>query len=198
MTGMKIDLEYLSSLAIVPTEESDEKSRAGIFRDSTRLVCFRLGTEEYGIPISQAREVIEVIPITPTPHAPEFIMGVINLRSGIITVMDLGLLTGMPPYARRMEELKKANKLDSGFSSDNPAIVIIHIEDRIFGIIVDTITAMINLDDKKIMHPPFRLDGFIQSLVSELVQLDNRLIMKLDLDELIEHEALKALEEGTF
>jgi chemotaxis signal transduction protein len=123
-------------------------------------------------------------------------MGIINLRSGIYTVMDLGLLLGMPPYSERIAGLKNADRSVTRFSVINPAIVILNIEDRIFGIIVDSITAMINLDGLEIAHPPLMLEGVIQSLANELFQFDNRLIMKLDLEKLIEHEALKALEAG--
>lgn len=54
-----------------------------------RYVLFRLGEEEYGLPIEQVSSIIRFEPATPVPHAPESVDGVINLRGQVIPVINL-------------------------------------------------------------------------------------------------------------
>jgi purine-binding chemotaxis protein CheW len=60
------------------------------------VVEFELGGERYALDISLAREIVEMIPITPIPRAPLFISGVINLRGEITNIMNLNTLLGLP------------------------------------------------------------------------------------------------------
>ncbi len=55
-----------------------------------QFVLFRLGDEEYGLPIERVRSIIRYEVPTPVPHAPEAVEGVINLRGQVIPVIDLG------------------------------------------------------------------------------------------------------------
>ena len=48
-----------------------------------KYLTFTLGNEEYGVEILKVREIIGLLDITPVPHTPEFIKGVINLRRRI-------------------------------------------------------------------------------------------------------------------
>ncbi len=62
-----------------------------------QYVLFRLGTEEYGLPIERVQSIIRYEVPTPVPHAPEMVEGVINLRGQVIPVIDLSQrLLGQP------------------------------------------------------------------------------------------------------
>lgn len=62
-----------------------------------QFVLFRLGTEEYGLPIEHVQSIIRYETPTPVPHSPDFVEGVINLRGQVIPVLDLALrLLGTP------------------------------------------------------------------------------------------------------
>lgn len=68
-------------------------------------VIFRLGDEEYGLPVEGVSGIIRYEPSTPVPRAPEAVLGVINLRGRVIPVVDLRLrFSGVPfepgPYSR--------------------------------------------------------------------------------------------------
>ncbi len=60
------------------------------------VVEFELGGERYALDIQLAREIVEMIPITPIPRAPAYISGVINLRGEITNIMNLNTLLGLP------------------------------------------------------------------------------------------------------
>src|SRR3546814_1553136 len=61
-----------------------------------RWVCFGLGTKEYGLPILQVHEVMRPLPIEAVPGAPAIVLGVINLRGQVVTVIDLRRYLELP------------------------------------------------------------------------------------------------------
>lgn len=56
---------------------------------SEKYLTFRLGEESYGIPVLKIREIIRMQKITPVPHMPPHLKGVINLRGKVIPVLDM-------------------------------------------------------------------------------------------------------------
>lgn len=65
--------------------------------NEVHLVCFRIGKETYGVDISRVREIVRVQDITKVPGTPEFMLGVVNLRGRILSVVDLGHRLGFEP-----------------------------------------------------------------------------------------------------
>jgi purine-binding chemotaxis protein CheW len=61
-----------------------------------KLVLFEVGHETYALPIEKVRSIETVQPIRPVPLAPEHVLGVMNLRGVVITVMDLRTMLGAP------------------------------------------------------------------------------------------------------
>jgi purine-binding chemotaxis protein CheW len=70
------------------------------------VVEFELGGELYALDIQLAREIVEMIPITPIPRSPPFINGIINLRGEITTIINLYTLLGLP-----QKEVRKNQKI---------------------------------------------------------------------------------------
>jgi purine-binding chemotaxis protein CheW len=60
-----------------------------VTQDSRSFVLFRLGDEEYGLPIERVRTIIRYEPPMPVPRAPDDVLGVINLRGRVVPVIDL-------------------------------------------------------------------------------------------------------------
>ena len=71
--------------------------------ETTPYLTFRLAQEEYAVPVLRVREIIEYDTVTRVPSTPAWIRGVINLRGGVVPVVDLGLRLGLPdrPLTRR-------------------------------------------------------------------------------------------------
>ncbi|MEJ2191777.1 MAG: chemotaxis protein CheW, partial [Nitrospirota bacterium] len=63
---------------------------------STQYLSFTLGNEIFALEIAKVREVLDLTSITKVPQTPEFMRGVINLRGGVVPVVDLRLKFGMP------------------------------------------------------------------------------------------------------
>ena len=64
--------------------------------DALRWVTFRLENEKYGINVMQVQEVLRVSEIAPVPGAPSYVLGIINLRGNVVTVIDTRSRFGLP------------------------------------------------------------------------------------------------------
>ena len=68
------------------------------------IVEFEMGTELYALDIQLAREIVEMMPITPIPRSPSFINGIINLRGEITTIINLNTIMGLPQTEIRKDQ----------------------------------------------------------------------------------------------
>ncbi|BDD01857.1 chemotaxis protein CheW [Persicobacter psychrovividus] len=71
--------------------QSTDAMKGNANKQSTRsqLIVFKLGGEEYGLPIDQVKEVVLTPRLAPVPHTPEYILGAANIRGSVIAIMDL-------------------------------------------------------------------------------------------------------------
>ena len=73
-----------------------ESEKSHIKASKNKFLTFFLGEEEYGIDISQVKEIIAIMKTTAVPKTPAYVVGVINLRGSIIPVIDTRLRFDMP------------------------------------------------------------------------------------------------------
>lgn len=85
-----------TSAPSTPASRNLSFDNASTKANQDKFLTFRLDTEEYGIEILRVREIIGMLDITPLPHAPAHIKGVVNLRGRIIPVVNLRTTFGMP------------------------------------------------------------------------------------------------------
>ncbi|HGY91288.1 MAG TPA: purine-binding chemotaxis protein CheW [Planctomycetes bacterium] len=107
-----------------------------------KYLTFRLGCEEYGLPILAVREIITMLDITPVPGSQRHVRGVINLRGKIIPVSDLRVELGMQAATE---------------SSDTCIIVVDLIrEDSVaeIGILVDAVSEVLDIQPEELEPPP--------------------------------------------
>ncbi|MBN8216883.1 MAG: purine-binding chemotaxis protein CheW, partial [Spirochaetes bacterium] len=117
---------------------------------SRQYLSFLLGQEQYAFPVLGVREVLEVARITRVPKTPPFMVGVINLRGGVVPVVDLRLKFGL--HARE--------------ATIATSIIIVEASDGgehfILGALVDAVKAVLRLEETEIEAPPrvgMRLSG---------------------------------------
>lgn len=103
-----------------------------------KYLTFVLNHEEYGLEILKVREIIGLMEITPVPQTPAFIKGIINLRGKVIPVVDLRLKFGMPEAEYTKET----------------CIIVVNIDNRLMGIIVDTVSEVLDINAKDIEPAP--------------------------------------------
>ncbi|RNC29570.1 MAG: Chemotaxis protein CheW [Candidatus Dichloromethanomonas elyunquensis] len=134
-----------------------------------QLVTFSLGSEEFGVEIMKAQEIIRIPPITRVPKAPSYVEGVINLRGNVIPVVNLRVRFGMP--------------LDE--ETDLSRIVVLQVRRRVFGVRVDRVTEVLRLDSEAIEPPPPVALGMDSSFIRGVGKIGERLLILLNLDQLM-------------
>jgi len=70
-------------------------AEAAQLADVSQWVTFRLGEESYGVNVMQVQEVLRVSEIAPVPGAPGYVLGIINLRGNVVSVLDTRLRFGL-------------------------------------------------------------------------------------------------------
>jgi len=122
-------------------------------RNAIDVVEFELGGELYAMDIQLAREIVEMVPLTPLPRAPEYISGIINLRGEITTILAIDDLIGIKG--------KKAGGIRK---------IIILVPDAAggsnVGIIVDDVHSVIQVDE----HSVEKIDGGVSAGASNYVK----------------------------
>ena len=103
-----------------------------------RWVTFKLGNEIYGVNVMQVREVLRYTDIAPVPGAPSYVLGIINLRGNVVTVIDTRARFGIPPAE----------------VTDNTRIMIIESEKHVIGILVDSVAEVADLNTADIDDTP--------------------------------------------
>ena len=140
--------------------------------EDLRWVTFRLENEKYGINVMQVQEVLRVTEIAPVPGAPSYVLGIINLRGNVVTVIDTRSRFG----------------LASAEMDDSTRIVIIEAEDQVVGILVDSVAEVVDLKASEIETAPNvgteESAKFIQGVASH----DDELLILVDLNKLLSDE----------
>jgi len=142
--------------ALARPPENDAKSRPHI-----ELVEFALAHETYGIQSSFVREVSAVNELTPLPCTPAFVLGIVNVRGEIVSVIDL----------KKLFDLPGAGLTDLG------RVIILHAEAMTFGILADQIIGVhdVALDEIRPAPPNHRgiRERYLMGVTSDrLVVLD--------------------------
>jgi len=101
-------------------------------------VTFRLADETYGINVMQIQEVLRYTEIAPVPGAPNYVLGIINLRGNVVTVIDTRSRFGLP----------------SADITDNTRIVVLEIENQVIGILVDSVAEVVYIRQSEMETAP--------------------------------------------
>lgn len=143
-----------------------------------QLVTFGLGAEEFGVDIMLVQEIIRIPPITRVPKAPSFVEGVINLRGNVIPVVSL----------------RNRFSMEHAEETDLSRIIVLQVDNRVFGIRVDAVTEVLRLDTDAIEPPPPVALGVDSHYIRGVGKIGERLLILLDLEHIMggemDHESV--------
>ncbi len=149
--------------------------------DQIQLVGFTIGKEHFGVDILSVQEIIRSVRITGVPNSPDFIEGVINLRGSIIPVIDL----------RKRLNLHQ----DEGKKTDT-WILIIDVENRVTGFIVDSVTKVLKIQSGSVEPPPDIVTAGLHSqYLLGVCEIGDRLLIMLDFSKILEVREIRNLME---
>lgn len=141
---------------------------------SRQLITFQLGDQYLGVDIMAIREIRAWSPATPLPNVPSHVRGVVNLRGVVLPVLDLRHRLGWgmtDPTARHV-------------------IIVVRIGEQLQGIIVDAVNDIVTVQNEDMQPLPDMGDTAASQFLDGLATIDQRLILILALERLVERAAM--------
>ena len=139
--------------------------------DTTKdqYLTFEIDSEDYGVSISDIKEIISICPITPVPETPEYVEGIINLRGDIIPVINVRKRFGKP-----------AKEYDS-----QTCIVVVEQSIYTIGLIVDGVKEVMYIDSANVLPPPCAKLNHYNQFVRNIGRVGNGVKLLLDLEKFL-------------
>ncbi|WP_372013523.1 chemotaxis protein CheW [Pseudoxanthomonas sp. 10H] len=134
------------------------------------FLTFTLGEEHYGVDILKVQEIRGYDAVTRVPDAPDYIKGVINLRGTIVPVIDL-----------RLKLRLREARYDS-----LTVMIVLNVEDRVVGIVVDGVSDVVPLAQEQIRPTPEFGAAVDTRFISAIGTLDERMLILLDIETLLD------------
>ncbi len=145
--------------------------------DSLELISFRIAEQEFCLDIMAVREIRGWTNATPLPHSPSYVRGVINLRGAVLPIIDLKARLGLglaEPSARSV-------------------IIVVHIGNRLVGLLVDGVSEILAADKATIQPPPNLGCETVSRFVRGIIAMEGRMISWIGLADILpEEEAAEA------
>ena len=144
-----------------------------------KFLTFVLSNEEYGIEILKVREIIGLMDITSVPQTPDYMKGVINLRGKVIPVIDLRMKFSMPEEEHTQET----------------CVIVVEVNSTSIGLIVDSVSEVADIGSGEIENAPKFGQGIDTSFIMGLGKVKDKIIIMLDIDEVLSSDELEMAEE---
>lgn len=142
--------------------------------EQQEFLTFVLGDENYALDIMTVKEIRGYENVTKIANAPDFIKGVINLRGDIVPIIDL----------RIKFQVGKATY------DEFTIVIMLMIEDRIVGIVVDEVSDVIKVKEQDIKPPPEFGIAFDSSYLHGLTTVNEQMIILVNIQKLISSDEL--------
>lgn len=141
-------------------------------------VTFQMENETYGVNVMAVKEVLKFQDIAPVPGAPDYVLGIINIRGTVISVINTRCRFGLPDRE----------------PDDNTRIVIIEIGRHIIGIVVDSVAEVVYLRQSQIESAPQVNKDESARFIQGVCHRDDQLLILVELDKLLTDEELAELD----
>ena len=155
-------------------------AEAAQLADVSQWVTFRLGEESYGVNVMQVQEVLRVSEIAPVPGAPGYVLGIINLRGNVVSVLDTRLRFGLA---------KKA-------TDDSTRIIIIELESQTIGILVDSVAEVEDVQSSEVDTPPSVGNEESARYIAGVVSRANGILILVDVHRLLSEQEWQDVGSG--
>jgi purine-binding chemotaxis protein CheW len=137
-------------------------------------VTCQLEDETYGINVMQVQEVLRLSEIAPVPGAPDYVIGIINLRGNVVTVIDTRRRFGLAPAE----------------SSESSRIIIIEANDNVIGMLVDSVAEVVYLHQSEIDTAPNVSSDDSSRFIQGVSSRDQQLLILIDVNKLLTEEEI--------
>lgn len=136
---------------------------------TVELATFYVGNALCGMDILKVQEINKLMEMTKVPQAPSYVMGILNLRGQIVTIIDLGKKLGL-------------TEVEIDESSRN---IIVNSDNEYIGLLVSRISDVVEADWQKVERPPANIGGMQGIFFKGVFKMEDRLIGILDADRVL-------------
>ncbi len=136
---------------------------------NTELATFYVGKALCGIDILSIQEINKHFDVTTVPQSPNYVVGVLNLRGRIVTILDLGKKLGL-------------SQIESNKKNRN---IIVRSQDELIGLMVDSISDVVTAEQDRIEPAPSNISGLKGKFFKGVMKTQNALIGILDIEEVL-------------
>jgi purine-binding chemotaxis protein CheW len=132
------------------------------------LIAFRIGDQEFCVNIMAVREIRGWTPVTAMPHAPPYMVGVINLRGAVLPIVDLSARLGM----------KNAD------ATTRHVIIVTQVYRKFVGLLVDAVSDILTVTEDNIQPTPEISTDLQRQFARNVLAIENRMICLIELEAL--------------
>ena len=140
------------------------------------LIAFRIGEQEFCVDIITVREIRGFAAATPLPHAPNFVVGVINLRGTVLPIVDLAARLGFGPTVPTARSV----------------VIVVRIGRQLVGLLVDAVSDILTVTDDLLQPTPDVASEIARSFVRGVMAFEGRMISMIAVDSVLPQTELAA------
>jgi purine-binding chemotaxis protein CheW len=137
--------------------------------NANEMIAFGIGSQEFCVYVRSIREIRSWTPVTRIPHAPSYVLGIVNLRGLVLPIVDLAARLGYP-------------SVEPG---PRHAIMVAETQSQIVGLLVDGVSDIITVEGKDIQPVPDVASSLARDFVSGIISVGSRLISVITLENLM-------------
>ncbi len=150
-----------------------------VIKETSQYIIFTLDNEYYAVEVLKIREVIGYKPITRIPNSPPFVKGIIDLRGEAVPIIDIRSRFNLPE--------KEYDKFT--------VILILSIKNKLIGIIVDSVSDIINFSKEDIQPTPSLItnSNIDREYIAGVIKKENYFVLIVNIDKILFQEELDLL-----
>jgi len=167
-----------NKIIIEPDEDNIEESQSK--KNMLRVLAFKLGDETYCVEIHQVKTVVKPGQISRVPNTPEFVLGIMNLRGEVLSIIDIRYFFGL-------EANQKPKDL---------RVLVTDAAGANTGIMVDGINEAIDIDPSMVQPPLATLKTKTVEYTKGQIQIGDDILILLDLEKILRSEDIDRLRKG--
>ncbi len=153
-------------------EDYEKNEYLADIKIENQFLTFTIEDEDYGVEISNIKEIITMCAITEVPHTQDYLKGIINLRGEIIPVIDV------------RERFRKPKKEYDSLT----CIIVIEYKNYSMGLIVDKVEEVMFIKEESLTMPPSDQHSYYNQFIKNIGRINGEVKLILDLDNLLMQE----------
>jgi purine-binding chemotaxis protein CheW len=142
----------------------NDRTKIGSGKGS-ELIAFNIGSQEFCLGTTSVREIRGWTPATALPHAPMFVLGVVNLRGVVLPIIDLAVRLGFPPTEPTARHV----------------IIVAEAGSQVAGLLVDGVSDIFTADEEQIQPTPDVAAETAKLYLRGVIAMEGRLIGVIDI-----------------